>query len=134
MPINVVNMRLAAILATLIVACALLVGVSRAQDESAPSKPRPRATGGRAAPAASPPAARRAVRVSAAALGQSIALGRQYLLNSQRANGRCVYEYDAERAAESVERNIVREMGALWALAVLHRHEPTPATAAAITK
>lgn len=68
------------------------------------------------------------------ALEESLALGRQYLLNSQRSDGSIVYEVDAARGTQLGSRNIVREMGAVWGIALFHRHEPGPATAEAFIR
>src|SRR5688500_17538892 len=72
--------------------------------------------------------------VTAEDLDRSIELARQYLLSAQRADGSMVYELDAARGAEIKSRNLIREVGGLWALAVLHRHDPQPATAAAVAR
>lgn len=73
-------------------------------------------------------------RLTAEALDESLALGRQYLLNSQRPDGSIVYEVDAARGTDVGSRNIVREMGAVWGIALFHRHDPGPATAEAFAR
>jgi UDP-N-acetylmuramoyl-tripeptide--D-alanyl-D-alanine ligase len=72
--------------------------------------------------------------VTAEQLDQSIDLGRTFLLSAQREDGSFVYEFDAVRGADAGTRNAIREMGGLWAIALLHRRHPTPETASAIVK
>ena len=61
-------------------------------------------------------------------LDQSLAVGRDYLLNSQRSEGNFIYEYDfvARKVVDS--DNGVRQAGALWAVALLHSTEPSDRT------
>ena len=88
-----------------------------------------------AAPAAGTPRTPGAsLNLDPAALDRSLELGRAYLLNCQRPNGSLVYEMHAERGADLRTRHATREMGGLWGLALLHRQNPTPETAAAILK
>jgi UDP-N-acetylmuramoyl-tripeptide--D-alanyl-D-alanine ligase len=67
-------------------------------------------------------------------LDRSLELGRTYLLNCQRPNGSFIYERHAERGTDLVTRHATREMGGLWGLALFHRQNPTPETAAAIAR
>jgi hypothetical protein len=72
--------------------------------------------------------------LSAETLDQSLELGRQYLLNIQRPDGSFIYELDAARGVDLNTRHAVREMSALWMLARLHRHRPSPETSVAILR
>ena len=118
----------------------LLFAAAAQTAAQAPQSP-PRPARARDLPAASPqaPAAPRAPvptprGLSAEALDRSIALGREYLLNCQRPDGSFIYEMDAITGADLATRNAVREMGGLWAIAALHRQNPTPETLTAITR
>lgn len=117
-------MRIDPIVAALLV-CSLAAGPARAAD---PSPPPPASA---PAPAPAPAAAG---RLTAESLDRSLELGRQYLLNAQRPDGSFIYERDAERGDDLGERNIVREMGALWGVAIFHRQDPTPTTANSFIK
>ena len=109
------------IVASLLTASLLLPSlVAGAQDT--PEHQAPRAPAGATSPAPTR-------RLTAEALDQSLALGREYLLNSQRPDGSIVYEVDAARGTQLASRHIVREMGAVWGIALFHRHEPGPAPA-----
>jgi hypothetical protein len=72
--------------------------------------------------------------LTAEALDQSLALGRQYLLNIQRPDGSFIYEFDAARGVDLNTRHAVREISALWMLARLHRDRPTTETSVAILR
>jgi UDP-N-acetylmuramoyl-tripeptide--D-alanyl-D-alanine ligase len=89
-----------------------------------------------ASPASAVPAPERAggPRLDAESLDRSLALGRTFLLNAQRADGSFAYEVHAERGTDLGTRFATREMGGLWALACYHRQQPTPETAKAILK
>lgn len=130
-------MRPGPIVAMLLVAC-LLPAVPRARAQAPPPPPVPRTAAASSAESAAPGESvtpgQAAGRLTPEALDQSLTLGRQYLLNAQRPDGRFVYELDAIRGVASAERNIIREMGALWGVALFHRYEPTPATAAAVAR
>src|SRR5688500_7662216 len=108
-----------------------MLGTARAQAP-APRGARPAAP---APPAATPMRETSVVRgLDPAMLDHSIDLARQYLLTAQRPDGSMIYELHAEKGVDLGTRNAVREMGGLWALAMVHRHRPTPQTAAAIAK
>jgi hypothetical protein len=72
--------------------------------------------------------------LDAKALDQSLALGRQFLMNCQRPDGSFIHEMDAASGKDLGTRYATREMGGLWALAVLHRHTPTKQSANAVLK
>lgn len=65
-------------------------------------------------------------------LDRSLAAGRQYLLNSQREDGNFYYEFDFVAERPTQDDNEVRQAGAVWGLALIHRDHPTPQTKAAV--
>ena len=67
-------------------------------------------------------------------LDQSLAKGREFLLNSQKPEGNFVYQYDFTAKREIPGISPVRQAGALWGLALLHRDHPTERTSAALDR
>src|SRR5690348_1458263 len=78
------------------------------------ARPRASARGYYLAIASSDPASSTLSPLTAEALDQSLALGRQYLLNIQRPDGSFIYELDANRGVDLNTRHAIREMSALW--------------------
>ncbi|HAI98820.1 TPA: hypothetical protein DCL30_04795 [Candidatus Peribacteria bacterium] len=72
--------------------------------------------------------------LSRALLDESLALGRGYLLANQKEEGNFNYEYDFLTRAYSTGDNQVRQAGPLWALALIHRDQPSPETRDAVLK
>ncbi|MDD5026377.1 MAG: hypothetical protein PHH13_03300 [Candidatus Peribacteraceae bacterium] len=69
-----------------------------------------------------------------ALLDESLALGRGYLLANQKEEGNFNYEYDFLARTYSTGDNQVRQAGPLWALALIHRNQPSPETRSAILR
>lgn len=67
-------------------------------------------------------------RLSRELLDQSLALGRGYMLAHQRQGGNFDYEYDFVAQRLTPDDNAVRQAGALWGLALMHRENPAPET------
>jgi len=61
-------------------------------------------------------------------LDESLALGRDYLVNSQRPDGNFTYEYDFVAGAVMSTDNAVRQAGAFWGVTMVHLAKPTAAT------
>lgn len=61
-----------------------------------------------------------------AELEQSLSLAARFLLAHQKEEGNFDYEYDFESKQLSSDDNEVRQAGALWGLALLHAHAPSP--------
>ena len=80
---------------------------------------------------AKPPPVKRLTR---SILDQSLALGRRYMLDHQDRLGGFDYEYDFVRRRYSAADSQVRQAGALWGLAMIHRDSPSPETAQAVAK
>jgi hypothetical protein len=80
------------------------------------------------------PTTRPAAPLRASDLDASIDLGKRYLLGAQRPDGSFVYQFDAARGVPDHTRHAVREIGGLWAVALLHHQKPTPQTADAIVR
>jgi UDP-N-acetylmuramoyl-tripeptide--D-alanyl-D-alanine ligase len=78
-------------------------------------------------PAAAPPDIRRQ-------LDRSLALGRQFLLASQLPSGVFRYQVDLRTGEVAAQQNPVRQAGALWGLALIHRQQPTPQTRAGVVR
>lgn len=92
------------------------------------------------APAA-PPSAAPAAQGSADApadfgqqLDRSLALGRQFLLASQQPSGRFRYLVELSTGAVAPQDDPVRQAGALWGLALVHRRQPSPETRAGVLR
>jgi hypothetical protein len=64
----------------------------------------------------------------------SMAAGRSFLLANQRDEGNFNYEYDWLNKKQSKQDNQVRQAGALWGISLLHRHQPSDETAAALDR
>ena len=108
---------------------ALLAGCTppvRAQGDRGPSlAPIPLAT------SVDTPCGRRLTREK---LDEAIALGTSFLLHNQLPEGNFAYLYDW-RARRDIEGDSpVRQAGALWALACLHAHDPSPELRAALDR
>ncbi len=83
-----------------------------------------------AGPAAfSPP-----LRLDGAMLDGCVKLAGEYLLASQKDEGNFVYEYDFLSRRPTAEDNPVRQAGALWGLALLHKKRASARTFAALEK
>lgn len=67
-------------------------------------------------------------------LDQSIELAERYLLGAQQPDGSLVYQFDAAKGVADHTRHAVREIGGLWAIALLHRNKPTPQTTDAMVR
>lgn len=67
-------------------------------------------------------------------LDESIELAGKYLLSSQKDDGNFVYEYDFSTRQTSPQDNQVRQAGALWGLALIHRGNPSEQTFLAMEK
>jgi len=88
------------------------------------------------APAAAAPAATRQPHRDATGAGpltrrllaQSLALGKKHLLQRQRPEGSFHYAYNFATKRDSRDDSQVRQAGALWSLALIHRYEPSPET------
>jgi len=113
----------------LLIAClaATVAGCGRRRPAGEPTSP-PAAPAKRAAEAA-PPA-----RLTREILDRSLDLGRRFLLNRQRPDGRFVYEYDFLKRRVRRGDSPVRQAGTLWGLALIHLDRPSRETAAAVEK
>lgn len=72
--------------------------------------------------------------VTSADLEQALQLGIRFMLRSQLPAGNFRYEYDWETKKESQDDNSVRQAGALWVTAQLHREFPSEELGAAVRK
>lgn len=72
--------------------------------------------------------------LTAADLHACCDLARAHLVTNQLPAGRFVYAYDWQRGATIDEDNAVRQAGAYWGLAQLHRARPDIDTAAAVAR
>lgn len=70
----------------------------------------------------------------AASLDAAIALAGDFLIRHQTERGDFTYEYDFVTDETTLEGSQVRQAGALWGVALLHRHAPSEATRAAMEK
>lgn len=73
-------------------------------------------------------------KLTPAILDQSIARGRDYMIAVQRPAGNFIYEVNYRTGARSWDDNVVRQAGAMWALAALHRHAPSEQSRAAVER
>jgi len=73
-------------------------------------------------------------RLTRAVLDESLALGRRFLLNNQRPEGNFYYCYDFLQRRDVDGDSSVRQAGALWGLALIHRDGPSPQTAEAVAR
>jgi hypothetical protein len=67
-------------------------------------------------------------------LDASIALGTQFLINNQKSEGHFGYAYNWRDRRHVDDDSEVRQAGATWGLALLHRANPTPQLRAALSK
>ena len=74
------------------------------------------------------------LQLNQAILDQSINLAENYLLTSQKEDGNFVYEYNFLTHQSSTEDNQVRQAGALWGLALIHKEHPSSQTLLALEK
>ncbi len=72
--------------------------------------------------------------LSRAESDEALALGRSFLLHAQKPEGNFTYLYAWSTRAVLAGDNSVRQAGAAWALALLHRDRPSPETAAAVER
>ncbi len=72
--------------------------------------------------------------VNRAILDESLALGTAYLLNNQKPEGNFIYEYDWKTETFPDGDNNVRQVGAMWGLALIYNDNPTPEVAAALER
>ncbi|MEO7329589.1 MAG: hypothetical protein ABI193_13500, partial [Minicystis sp.] len=86
------------------------------------------------APSASAPPLSCGPGLSRAESDESLALGTSFLLHAQKPEGNFTYLYAWRTRAVGAGDNGVRQAGAAWALALLHRDRPTPETAAAVER
>jgi hypothetical protein len=70
--------------------------------------------------------------LSESLLEDSLALGTEFLLNNQLPEGNFTYEYDFISQTYSDGDSEVRQAGALWGLALIHRFDPSDETREAI--
>ncbi|MBU0981185.1 hypothetical protein KKC94_00665 [Patescibacteria group bacterium] len=73
-------------------------------------------------------------QLNAKILNESLALGTEYLLNSQKEEGNFIYEYNFKTKEISKDDNQVRQAGALWGIALIHHYQPSEKTLSAIEK
>jgi len=73
-------------------------------------------------------------RLTRRTLDESLAVGRTFMLHSQKAAGNFCYEYDFVKRSDSRSDSSVRQAGALWGLALIHADNPGPDTAAAVRR
>ncbi|MCG8583149.1 MAG: hypothetical protein MI757_00355, partial [Pirellulales bacterium] len=71
-------------------------------------------------------------RITREMLGKSLVAGRQFLLLNQRNAGNFNYEYDFLAKKLSRGDSQVRQAGATWGIATIHREHPTDLTHAAL--
>jgi hypothetical protein len=67
-------------------------------------------------------------------LNESLALGRQFLLNNQKPEGNFNYEYDFVDRTFTEGDNQVRQAGALWGISLIHKDNPSNETLTAALK
>ena len=67
-------------------------------------------------------------------LERALELGGRYLVHSQRPAGNFVYEYDFVAGHAEATDNAVRQTGALWGLALIHRAHPSGRTESAVAR
>lgn len=67
-------------------------------------------------------------------LDESLNLGTQFLLNNQKLEGNFNYEYDFINRSFSEGDNQVRQAGALWGIALIHKENPSQKTLDAVLK
>ena len=67
-------------------------------------------------------------------LDESLRLGTEYLLNNQKPEGNFNYEYDWRTRVLSKDDNQVRQVGAMWGLALLYHSERDPRVAEALDR
>jgi UDP-N-acetylmuramoyl-tripeptide--D-alanyl-D-alanine ligase len=72
--------------------------------------------------------------VDRAQLDESLALGTRFLLANQRPEGNFNYEYDWKTRTQNPDDNQVRQVGAMWGLALLYHAERQPKVAAALDR
>lgn len=74
------------------------------------------------------------IRLTRADVDAAIALGGRYLVSAQREDGSFVYEVDWMTGEESADDNVVRQAGATWGVALLHRETREPDHRAAVDR
>jgi UDP-N-acetylmuramoyl-tripeptide--D-alanyl-D-alanine ligase len=67
-------------------------------------------------------------------LDQSLQLGKQFMLNSQKPEGNFHYQYDFVAQKYTEDDNSVRQAGALWSLALLHGEDRSRETFEAVKR
>ncbi len=67
-------------------------------------------------------------------LDASLAAGRSFMLHAQRQDGRFLYEYNFVTGEFPPGDNQVRQAGATWGLALIHRENPNSETLQAVLK
>jgi UDP-N-acetylmuramoyl-tripeptide--D-alanyl-D-alanine ligase len=73
-------------------------------------------------------------KISREVLTKSLELGTGFMLANQYPAGNFTYIYDWVEKRYIKGDNQVRQAGAAWGLALIHRHDPSPAVAAAVEK
>ncbi|MBF0369083.1 MAG: hypothetical protein HQL52_06470 [Magnetococcales bacterium] len=68
----------------------------------------------------------RSILLNRKILLHSLALGRQFLLNNQKAAGNFNYQYDFVSGRLDTDDNQVRQAGTTWGLALINQYDPTP--------
>ncbi|MDY6831567.1 MAG: hypothetical protein SWC96_06935 [Thermodesulfobacteriota bacterium] len=74
------------------------------------------------------------LKMNDAVLQETFALGRDFMVKSQRAAGNFGYMYDWLKKGWVPGDSQVRQAGSLWGLALCHRHRPDDQTEAALQK
>ena len=74
------------------------------------------------------------LQLNQAVLDRSIELAGNYLLLSQKEEGNFVYEYNFLTHQLSIEDNQVRQAGALWGVALIHKEHTSPQTFLALER
>ena len=83
-------------------------------------------------PAAVSPPTDSQPQLTRAVLDASLAVGRQYLLLNQRYEGNFNYEYNFRTGELNPQDSQVRQAGATWGVATIHRDQPSEETHAAL--
>ena len=73
-------------------------------------------------------------QLSAALLDESLALGQRFLIANQTKRGNFRYAFNGATGEVIAQDNQVRQAGALWGLALVHRARPSDESAAAVLR
>jgi UDP-N-acetylmuramoyl-tripeptide--D-alanyl-D-alanine ligase len=72
--------------------------------------------------------------IDRAILDESLVLGTEFLLNNQKPEGNFNYEYDWKTRKQNPDDNQVRQVGAMWGLALIYHSERDPRVAEALER